>query len=72
ANGYAPWVKILHARAGLAVLQGPRCSRFRPCHEPQGAGEMTLPRSHTAPAAPSNMSAARAEQIYLSWIHRTW
>jgi hypothetical protein len=77
ASGYAPWVKILHARAGLAcaaetllqsVMPSPGAIQQRrhdAASRHQSDHTVTLPH-----AAPPNMSAAQAAEIYQSWIHR--
>jgi hypothetical protein len=77
AGGYAPWVKILYARAGLAraaeallqsVMPLPAATERR-SHDVvsrnQSDHTATLPH-----VAPSHMSAARAVEIYQRWIHR--
>jgi hypothetical protein len=76
AGGYAPWVKIVHARAGLArnakaLLQSvmPLIATERWSHDAisrnQSDHAVTLPHS-----APLSMSAAQAVEIYQNWIHR--
>jgi hypothetical protein len=76
ATGYAPWVRVVHARAGLArdaesLLQSgtslPAATQRR-SHEAisrQSDCVATLPH-----AGPLNIDAAQAMDIYQSWIHR--
>jgi hypothetical protein len=76
-SGYAPWVKIVHARAGLACAAEALLQSVMPL--PTATGRRShdafsrnqSDRAATLPhAAPLNMSAAQAVQIYQSWIHR--
>ena len=79
-NGYAPWVKIVQARAGLArggeallqsvmIMPGPAGGTERSSH---GAisryqSDRPAPRSQ---AAPLSMDAAKAKEIYQCWMQR--
>jgi hypothetical protein len=74
--GYAPWVKILYARAGLArnaeaLLQS---VISWPAATPRRSREATARQSDRAAAPPQagplKMDAAQALDIYQSWIHR--
>lgn len=76
ASGYAPWVKVVHARAGLArdaelllqsVVSLPPATRGR-SHE-----AVSHPSEHAATlphAGPLDMDATQAMDIYQSWIRR--
>jgi hypothetical protein len=77
ASGYAPWVKVLYARAGLASaaeallqsLMSLPAATERRSHDAvaRHQSDHTVTPPH---AAPSNMSAARAVEIYQSWIYQ--
>lgn len=67
-HGYAPWVRVLHARAGLAahgasLVQQAQCQATRAAHAVPATGSLGGPASldHT-PAA--------ASQIYQTWLKR--
>jgi hypothetical protein len=70
AQGYAPWVKVLHSRPGLArhapqLLQSARAPLDQPpatpCAEPPLDGQ---------PSAPGEITAAQATAIYQTWVRR--
>ena len=72
-SGYAPWVKIVHAHAGLArnadaLLQSA-------LHTPVSPSQSISDRQSDLvagglPAAPLGIEAAAAVEIYRSWTHR--
>jgi hypothetical protein len=69
-GGYAPWVKIVHARAGLArsaetLLQS---VTLMPAHTGQRDNGYPITGNHTSRAA--SIGLAQAAEIYQSWIHR--
>lgn len=69
-GGYAPWVKIVHARAGLArraeaLLQSAMRRTRGTISSSWPDGATRLP-----PAAPPSISAAEAAEIYQNWMHR--
>lgn len=75
ASDYAPWVKIIHTRAGLArnaeallqsvMLLPPATRRNREAIAHQSDCTATVPH-----AGPLKIDAAQALDIYQSWIHR--
>ena len=76
-SGYAPWVKIVHARAGLArgaeallqsVMPFPAFTERR-SHDgiSHNQSDRTATLSH---ATPLSISAAQAVEIYQGWMHR--
>ena len=76
-KGYAPWVKVLRARAGLArdaeallhsVMHGPAVTEL-PSHDTISphASNRTATQSQ---AAPSALDAAKAKEIYQYWTQR--
>jgi hypothetical protein len=73
-DGYAPWVKVVHARAGLArnapdLLQSaaaPAAHSVPPPH-----ADLWPNRAPACPPAqPSAITAARATAIYQTWVRR--
>jgi hypothetical protein len=76
-SGYAPWVKIVHARAGWARSAEPLLQSVLPwptATERRSQDAISRHPSDRAaalpPAAPLRMRAAQAVEIYQSWIHR--
>src|SRR5438874_4328747 len=69
AGGYAPWVKIVHARAGLARSVEALLQSVipLPARERRSSNAISRNQSHTPPLS---MSAAQAVEIYQGWIHR--
>ena len=75
-SGYAPWVKIVHARAGLARNAGPLLQSVislptatqRQSHE--GISRQSNRAAALPPTGPLNMDAPLAREIYQSWIQR--
>jgi hypothetical protein len=76
-GGYAPWVKIVHARAGVAphgeallqsvlALQPPAWLPIEGTHPSRPSSD----RSRIDPAAPPSISAAEAAAIYQGCVHR--
>ncbi len=66
-SGYAPWVKILHAAAGLASQAQPLL------HIPSQPARLN--QAHPSMqaiygGAPNLLSAAQAQQIYQTWMRR--
>ena len=73
ATGYAPWVKIVHARAGLARRAEPLLQSIIPLpttRRPGAVSHQSNPATTRPPAAACRMDAAQAVAIYQSWIHR--
>ena len=76
ATGYAPWVKIVHAGAGLARNAEPLLQLVRslPTATQRQDQERTLRQSNPAAtlprAGPLNVDAPLAREIYQSWIQR--
>jgi len=77
-GGYAPWVKIVHARAGLsrnaaALLQSamylPAPAGWR-THDTTSSSSQSDCAARLPHAATPNISAAQATEIYQSWTHR--
>ena len=77
ASGYAPWVKIVHPHAGLARNTQVLLRSVTPlpaATQPQSSD--TISHKQSAPAstlphpAPLSIGAARAVEIYPSWVHR--
>lgn len=76
-KGYAPWVKILQARAGLArnanallqsVMHGPALTeRQIPGAISRHPFNRAAAQSH---ASPSSLDAAKAKEIYQYWVQR--
>jgi len=74
-GGYAPWVKIVHARAGLArsaeaLLRSAMplaAPAWRPHALSNGRPDGAV---RPSPAAPPSISAAEAAEIYQSWMRR--
>jgi RepB DNA-primase N-terminal domain/RepB DNA-primase C-terminal helical domain len=72
-NGYPPWVKIMHAAAGLAshaecLLQATRAQTLNPGDPPNSQNRslaMAWPQT-----APLHFSAVQATQIYQAWMRR--
>jgi len=71
-SGYAPWVKVVHARAGLApgaeaLLQsvGPAIQRGS-----YNAISESDPAASLPHAAPLSIDPAEAAKIYQTWTHR--
>jgi len=72
--GYAPWVKVVHSRPGLArhapqLLQSampPVCQPLPPPTPPRCAE----PSLSCQPSAPCEITAAQATAIYQSWVQR--
>jgi len=67
ASGYAPWVKVVHARAGLARSAEALLQSVLPT--------ATQRRSHNAiwesnRGSPLSVDAAEAAEIYQNWTHR--
>lgn len=80
-GGYAPWVKIVHARAGsapkaTALLQSvvrfaqPTWPPAKGTRETHPTSRQSSPSSRFEPAAPASISAAEAAGIYQSCVHR--
>jgi hypothetical protein len=72
-RGYSPWVKVLHARAGLAargaaLLEAAEHGLGSPSHLAQSP-RLPLPGTTHTNAAGGTATAATAE-IYASWLHR--
>jgi hypothetical protein len=74
AEGYVPWVKVVHSRPGLArhaaqLLQSampPVCQPLPPPTPPRCAE----PPLSCQPSAPRDITAAQATAIYQSWVQR--
>ena len=72
AQGYAPWVKVLHSRPGLArnapqLLQSAMARVGQPPPTPPQCAEPPLPGQLSAPC---QITAAQATAIYQSWVRR--
>ena len=73
-DGYAPWVKVVHSRAGLArhapeLLQSATAQVLQPVPPtPPGLCPDRVPGSQ--PGAPSALHATQATAIYQTWIQR--
>ena len=70
-SGYAPWVKIVHARAGLArnadrLLQSATTQWPEPARLPTNGSKRSAP--HAVPLPP--MTPAQAAEIYAYWTKR--
>jgi len=72
-GGYAPWVKVVHARAGLAGSAGVLLQSLVPAATRRRSSN-TISESdragNVAPAAPLSIGAMEAAEIYQSWTHR--
>jgi hypothetical protein len=71
-NGYPPWVKIVHAAAGLAS----RAERLLHAARAKAASSHTLDATASTPPAeqpttPAHRSVAQAIEIYQNWV-RHW
>jgi hypothetical protein len=77
-NGYAPWVKIVQTRAGLArggeaLLQSAMIMPWPAGTERRSRGAISLYSDRPAPrsqASPLSMNAAKAKEIYQCWTQR--
>jgi hypothetical protein len=72
-RGYSPWVRVLHARAGLAaqgaaLLEAAEHRLVSPSHLGQSP-RLPLPAVTRTHAAGTTVTAAAA-QIYTTWLHR--
>jgi RepB DNA-primase from phage plasmid len=76
ASGYAPWVNIVHARAGLArnaepLLQSVTSLLAATPQQSHAPISHQSNRAATPPyAAPLSMDTAQASEIYQSWVHQ--
>lgn len=77
-HGFAPWVKIVHARAGLArgaeallqsVMQLPTPIAQR-SNDDAISGTQSDLAARLPDAAPLSISAAEAAEVYQNWTHR--
>lgn len=76
-GGYAPWVKVMHARAGLAHNAEALVQEALRVPAPVGresddaiAGRPSDLPARRLPAVTSSVDAAEALEIYQSWTHR--
>ena len=67
--GYAPWVKVVHARAGLAPQASALVESARRCPSLESAGRSSLPFQDLAPRS-ALMNAAEAHRIYHDCVCR--
>ena len=76
-SGFAPWVKVVHARAGLACNATALVQEALRVTAPAGQGsDDAIPRppsdlaARRPPAATARVHAAEAVEIYQSWTRR--
>lgn len=76
-SGHAPWVKVVHARAGLARNAGTllQSALYTPALASQGFDDAISDRqlglaARRLPSAPPGIEAAEAVEIYQSWTRR--
>jgi len=76
-RGYAPWVKVLHAHAGLATQGAALLEQAENCFSV--AANRALPAHQLSPVAPNHAADANladpkaitgASRIYSQWLHR--
>jgi hypothetical protein len=76
-DGYAPWVKIVHTRAGLArsaeallqsVIHSPTATQRR--SQDAISGNQSDRAARLPDAVPLRIGAVEAKEIYQSWTHR--
>jgi hypothetical protein len=67
--GYAPWVKIVHARAGLAPQASALVEFARTCPSLEFAERASLPSQQPAPKS-ALLTAAEAHRIYHNCVRR--
>src|SRR5216684_297113 len=69
SQGYAPWVKIVHARAGLAPQASALVESARKCPPWEFAERSSLP-SQDLPPRSAHLTAAEAHRIYDNCLRR--
>ncbi|MGH8523390.1 MAG: DNA-primase RepB domain-containing protein [Gammaproteobacteria bacterium] len=69
SGGYAPWVKIVHSRAGLAPHAEPLLHCIRR-YAPPPANPVSPFRVHSVPSEPDPINAADATAIYRTCMQR--
>src|SRR5271169_489037 len=74
SGGYAPWVRVVHARAGLARGANALLQSVTPCPAPAWLADggrrcdLALVAPHAAPSP--CVTAAQASQTYQAWMQR--
>jgi hypothetical protein len=68
-HGYAPWVKVLYAHAGL-VAQGAALLQAAPCSLPGPSKPALAPGACRPTAYPNALANPAATGIYADWLHR--
>jgi hypothetical protein len=74
SNGYAPWVRLLHAQVGLApngasLVQAAERQIGRVPSAATATGALPTPRAR-APVLPASCTPAEASHIYQAWLQR--
>jgi hypothetical protein len=69
SNGYAPWVKLVHARVGLAPRAESLLQSVRQCAQPPWH-PVALFGSHSTASEPDRTNAAEAAAIYRGCVQR--
>jgi hypothetical protein len=70
SQGYAPWVKIVHARAGLAPQASALVESARKCPPEEFAERSSRQPKHLAPRSSALLTAAEAHRIYDNCLGR--